>query len=125
VPAEGIERALAVNLGLGRAAIGLGLWLAPNRAAKALGFDDADARTMAVARIAASRDLVIAIWQLASLDESEELAKASRAAAVCDAGDTVAFLLALRDPSTRKAGLRGVPVAAAAAAAGFWLAGRR
>jgi hypothetical protein len=120
-----MERALAVNLGLGRAAIGLGLWLTPQYASKALGFDEPDERTLAVARIAASRDLVIAIWQLASLDDFDELTKASRAAAVCDAGDTVAFLLALRDTSTRKAGLRGVPVAAAAAIAGFWLASRR
>ena len=125
MPAEGIERALAVNLGLGRAAIGLGLWVAPRLAAKALGFDEPDARTLTIARVAGSRDLVLAVWQLASLDDDEALAKTSRAAAVCDAGDTVAFALALGDPSTRKAGLRGVPLAAAAAVAGFWLAGRR
>jgi hypothetical protein len=124
MPAEGAERALAVNLGVGRVAIGAALWLTPRLATRILGFDDPDARTLAVARIAATRDMAIGVWQLSSLDDPEQLAKASMSAAVCDVGDGVAFALALRDPSTRTAGLRGVPLAAAAALAGFWLASR-
>ncbi len=124
MPAEGLERALAVNLGAGRVAIGLGLWLAPRLAARALGFDEPDARTLAVARIAATRDLVLGVWQLSALDDGEQLARASLAGTVCDAGDTLAFALALRDPSTRAAGVRGIGLAAAATAAGAWLASR-
>jgi hypothetical protein len=122
--AEPVERALAVNLGVGRVAIGLGLWLAPRLSARALGFDEADAATLVVARIAATRDLVLGAWQLSSLDDREQLAKASLAAAVCDGGDTIAFALALRDPATRTAGIRGVALAAAATLAGAWLATR-
>ena len=121
MPAEGVERLLAVNLGAGRIAIGAALWLVPGLAVRALGFGEPDARTLAVARIAATRDLVLGALQLAALDDRERLARISGAVAVCDAGDTVAFAMALGDRSTRTAGLRGIGAAAAATAAGAWL----
>ena len=48
--------------------------------------------------------------------------RASLAAAVCDAGDTLAFALALRDPSTRAAGVRGIGRRRCGHRAGAWLA---
>jgi hypothetical protein len=121
MPAEGLERLLAVNLGAGRIAIGAALWLAPGLAARALGFGEPDARMLSLARIAATRDIVLGALQLAALDDRERLARISAAVAVCDAGDAVAFTLALGDRSTRSAGVRGIGGAAAATAAGAWL----
>jgi hypothetical protein len=120
----GLERLAAAGLATGRIAIGAGLWLAPKRSAQALGFDDLDGPGLALARIAATRDLVLGIAQLAALDDPPRLARASVAAAAADAGDTLTFALALGDRDTRRAGLRGLPVAAAAAAMGAWLAKR-
>jgi hypothetical protein len=124
MPAEGVERLLAINLAAGRIAIGAGLWLAPGLAAKALGFGEPDGPTLAVGRIAATRDLVLGVLQLAALEDRQRLAQVSGAVAVCDAGDTLAFALALRDPVTRTAGIRGIGAAAAATVAGAWLASR-
>ena len=120
------ERLLAIGLASGRLAIGVGLWATPGLAAKALGFGELDSRALALARIAASRDLVLGAWQLASLDDPERLRTATIAVAAADAGDALTFALALRadDRETRFAGMRGLPAAAAASAAGAWLASR-
>jgi len=116
------ERWAAGALAAGRLAIGAGLWLAPRVSLRALGFADADERTLAVARIGATRDLVLGVWQLRSLDEREELQRATMAVALADAGDVLAFALAMRDPGARPIGMLGVALAAPAAASGAWLA---
>jgi hypothetical protein len=118
------DRLVAIGLAAGRIGIGAGLWLAPKLSAKALGFGEPNGPTLAVGRIAATRDLVLGALQLTALDDRERLARISAAVAVCDAGDALTFALALRDPETRTAGLRGIGAAAAATAAGVWLAGR-
>jgi hypothetical protein len=117
-------RTLAIGLAAGRLAIGAGLWLAPGVSAKLLGFGEIDSRALTLARIAATRDLVIGGWQLSALDEPDRLAAATAAAAAADAGDALAFALALRsdDRATRRAGLRGLATAAPAAIAGAGLA---
>ena len=112
----------AAGLAAGRLAIGAGLWLAPRLSLRALGFADADERALAVARIGATRDLVLGIWQLSALDERQELARATRTVAVVDAGDALAFGLALRDPGARGMGVLGAALAGPAALAGGWLA---
>jgi hypothetical protein len=117
------ERALAVGLAAGRVAIGAGLWLAPERTAKALGFDSLDSRALMLGRIAGTRDLVLGAWQLSSLGDPAALRRVSAAAAIADAGDTVTFALGLAGDE-RRAGLRGFAVALPAAAAGAWLATR-
>lgn len=122
--AAGTERALAINLAAGRIAIGTGLWLAPTLSSRLLGFGEPDERMLAIGRIAATRDLVLGALQLSALDDRRRLAQISAAVAACDAGDTLTFALALRDRSTRAAGIRGVAGAAIATAAGAWLAGR-
>lgn len=119
---EPLERLAAGGLAVGRLAIGAGLWLAPRRSLRALGYADADGRALAVARIGATRDLVLGVWQLRSLGDRRELARATRAVAVADAGDALAFALVLRDPAAREMGLVGAAMAAPAAVAGAWLA---
>lgn len=123
-PAEGLERLLAIDLAAGRIVIGAGLWLTPDLALKLLGFGRSEARMLALARIAGTRDLVLGALQLSALDDRKQLRRISAAVAVCDAGDALAFGLAVGDRSTRAAGVRGVAGALAATAAGAWLAGR-
>ena len=113
---------LAASLAAGRIAIGAGLWLAPERAASALGLDGVDARSLMLGRIAASRDLILGVWQLSALDDSAALRRVSTAAAVADAGDTLTFALATAEGSERRAGLRGLALALPATLAGVWLA---
>ena len=122
--AAGLERLAALGLAAGRIAIGAGLWLAPRPSTRALGFSELDASGLALARIAATRDLVLGAWQLTALDRRDRLRGATIGAAVADGGDTLTFALALGDRRTRAAGLRGLPAAGAAAVAGAWLAGR-
>jgi hypothetical protein len=123
-PAQGTERALAVNLAAGRIAIGAGLWLAPRLSSRLLGFGEPDPRTLALSRIAGTRDLVLGGLQLSALEDRKRLSRITAAVAACDAGDTVAFALAIGNRSTRAAGIRGVVGAAFATAAGAWLAGQ-
>jgi hypothetical protein len=119
-----VERLAATGLAAGRLAIGAGLWCAPRLSLRALGFGDPSAPSVAVTRIAATRDLVLGAWQLRSAGDRRELRRATVAVAIADAGDTLVFALALRSPETRTAGLRGLPGAAPATALGAWLAAR-
>ena len=112
---------LGAGLALGRIAIGAGLWIAPQPTARALGFDRVDTRALMLGRIAATRDLVLGIWQLASIDDPAALRRVSAAAAVADAGDTLTFALAAAGGDEREAGMRGVAVALPATLAGLWL----
>jgi hypothetical protein len=113
----------AVGLAAGRLAIGGALWLAPAACARALGFGVLDRRELALARIAATRDLLLGVWQLRGLGDPVELRRASTAVAVADAGDALAFALVLAD-GERTAGLRGLAAAVPASLAGAWVARR-
>ena len=115
---------VAVGLAAGRLAIGTALWLTPDACARALGFGRLDRRALTLARIAATRDVVLGTWQLRSLGESAELRRASAAVAVADAGDALAFALLLRAGDERRAAARGVAAALPAALAGAWLVQR-
>ena len=111
-------------LAAGRIAIGAGIWLAPKPAARTLGFDRFDSRALILARILAGRDLVLGVWQASALGNPAALRPVSAAAAIADAGDALAFALALAAGNERSAGLRGVAVALPAAIAGAWLVGQ-
>lgn len=121
---DSTERRAATSLAAGRLALGAALWLAPGPSLRAFGFSEASARSVALTRIAATRDLVLGAWQLRSLSERGELHRATVGVAAADAGDTLIFALALGSPETRTFGLRGLPAAAPAAALGAWLAAR-
>ncbi len=119
-----LARTTAVALAAGRLAIGAGIWLAPRLAAKALGLGSLDAKALALGRIAASRDLVLGVWQLSALNDREDLRRASLAVAVADAGDALTFALATAASQTRGAGFRGLVGAVPATLAGAWLVRR-
>lgn len=123
-PVEPLERLLAIGLAAGRIAIGVGLWSAPRLSGRALGFGSLDGPALALARIAASRDLVLGAWQLSALGDRDGLRRATLGVAGADAGDALTFALALSSAETRTAGQRGLPAAGAATAAGLWLARR-
>jgi Domain of unknown function (DUF4267) len=116
-------RAWSLASGLGRVAIGLGLLAAPEQAMRALGFTDVSSATVAVARVAGVRDLVLGIATFAALGDRDRLRASTVANAVADAGDTFAFGAAL-GTSERTAGLRGVAAALPSALAGAWTAWR-
>jgi hypothetical protein len=116
-------RGWSVASGLGRVAIGLGLLAAPERAARALGFEDVNPATVAVSRVAGVRDFVLGVATLAALEDRDRLRAATLANAVADAGDTLAFAGSLRTPERRAATL-GLAAAAPAALAGIWIAWR-
>ncbi len=123
-PVHGLDRLVAIGLAAGRLSIGAGLWIAPRHAGRALGFDTLEGSGLALARIAASRDLVLGAWQLGALGDRRALRRATVGVAAADAGDAATFALALADKRTRIAGVRGLPAAAVATAAGAWLVNR-
>jgi hypothetical protein len=114
----------AIALAAGRVAIGVGLAVAPGRALSALGFGDHSAATVAVARIAGARDVVMGASALLALDDAERLRRATLANAAADVGDVATFGAALAGggEEVRGAAVRGFAGALAAALAGAWLA---
>ena len=121
---DSLAQLVATGLALARLAIGAGIWLAPRRALQALGFNEPSGEALLHSRIAASRDLVLGAWQLRARADRRALAQASTAVAVADAGDALAFGLALGSPAARRPGMRGLPAAACASVVAAWLAAR-
>jgi uncharacterized protein DUF4267 len=120
---EADVRALSLISALGRIAIGMGMLAAPEPAMRALGFSEVTPATAAVARIAGIRDLVLGGATLAALDDAERLRTATLGNATADAGDSLAFAMAIR-AEERTAGIRGVATAVPATLAGLWVAWR-
>jgi hypothetical protein len=116
-------RAFSLISSAGRMAIGLGLLVAPEPSLRALGFSDVTPAMKAVARIAGVRDFVLGGVTLGALADRERLLTASIANATADAGDAVAFALAIAD-GENAAGLRGLAAAIPATVAGIWVARR-
>ena len=116
-------RAWSLASGLGRVVIGLGLLAAPERSARMLGFEEVNPATVAVSRVAGVRDFVLGIATLAALDDRDRLRAATLANAAADAGDTLAFGVAL-GTSERRAAVLGLTAALPAAFAGIWTSWR-
>jgi hypothetical protein len=112
-------RTWSLASGLGRIAFGVGMLAAPERTLRPLGFSEVSPATIAVTRIAGVRDLVLGLVTVAALDDRDRLRRATLANAVADAGDTLAFCVALSGEE-RVAGLRGVAASLPAAIAGAW-----
>ena len=118
------ERLVGGALAAGRIAIGAGIWAVPGLASRSLGMRAWHGESLAVARLAATRDVILGIWLAAELRQGGKPLAPAAALAACDAGDALAFaLLATRD-SEPGPGLRGVAAAGPATAAGAWLANR-
>ncbi len=102
-----------------RIAIGAGILAAPRPTLKALGFAAPSAQSLALARAAGSRDILIGALTLAARDE-RRLRAVGLAAGAVDVADTVTFGLAARQPSLRSAGVGGALAGAAAASTAAW-----
>ena len=116
-------RAWSLASGLGRVVIGLGLLAAPEMSARMLGFEEVNPATVTVSRVAGVRDFVLGIATLAALDDRDRLRAATLANAAADAGDTLAFGVAL-GTSERRAAVLGLTAALPAAFAGIWTSWR-
>ena len=112
-------------LAAGRIVIGAALMLAPERALGALGFEDASEATIAVARLAGVRDIVLGAAQAAAAGDRERLRRSTLACAAADAGDAAVFANALAGSGdARLAGARGLAAAGPATLTGIWAAWR-
>lgn len=120
---EADVRGFSLISAAGRIGIGIGMLVAPEPALRALGFSEVNAATIAVARIAGIRDLVLGGLTFAALDDRDRLRTATIGNATADAGDSLAFAMAIR-AEERTAGLRGVATALPATLAGIWVAWR-
>jgi hypothetical protein len=114
-------RALSIGSAVGRLAIGVGIFALPRRALSALGFGEVDETGLMLARLAAVRDVVLAVATLLALDDRDRLRAASLANAAADGGDALSFALALGRTQRNPAARRGIAAALPAAAAGFWV----
>jgi len=84
-----------------------------------------EGEALALARLAATRDLILGAWLGAELRDGGKPLGPAAALTVCDAGDTLAFaLLASRGGDEVGAGMRGVAAAVPATALGGWLVRR-
>jgi hypothetical protein len=118
-----LARTVSALSALGRVGIGVGLFVAPEAALSALGFSNSTPSTVAAARLAGVRDIVLGVATLSVLDDPARLRAANLANAGADAGDAVTFALALRAGETT-AGTRGLSAAVPATVAGLWAASR-
>lgn len=121
---DSLARATALELAAARLAIGTGTLFATRPALDVLGFAQTDAAGRALAKVLGARDLALGAVTVASRDDRRALRATTLVGAALDAGDAVAFALAVRDPATRRAGAGGLLAAGVAAAVGLWAARR-
>ncbi len=113
----GIEdpRSLALALGAGRVALGLGILTATEPALKAMLFGETNETGRAVARLVGARDLTLGAATLMAAGRPQTLRRLTAIGGVLDTADAVALAFAARNPSTRAAGIGGVLFAGGAA----------
>jgi hypothetical protein len=116
------ERLVGAFLAAGRIAIGAGIWAAPSIAAKALGMEPWRGQALAVARLAATRDMILGAWLARELRGGGSPLTPAAALTACDAGDALTFALLL--PGQPGPGARGLAAAGPATALGAWLVRR-
>lgn len=113
-------RQLALAIGAGRAAMGLGILLATRPALRRMGFGATDAPGEALAKLGGGRDVALGAMTLAARDDRQALRTAILVSGACDAADALALALAAQRPETRQAGIGGVIAGSGAAAACIW-----
>ncbi len=117
----GYERVALAILAGGRLGIGAGIWMAPRTALRTLGFPQVDGRGLALARVVATRDLLLGGWLISATSDRDRLRTATHAAVVWDAADAIAFgSIAASGGQYATAGRRGVAGALAATVLGAW-----
>ncbi|HEX5928470.1 MAG TPA: hypothetical protein VFY48_03675 [Solirubrobacterales bacterium] len=113
-------RQVALTIGAGRVALGVGALFATRPTLKALLFGETDAVGRALAKLAGGRDLALGLLTLAAHNDREALRALVLAGAVLDAADAFSLGLSARAGDTRLAGLSGVASGGSAALAGAW-----
>src|SRR4051794_21008414 len=113
-------RQVALQIGAGRVAIGLGIFLATRPALRTLRFGETDAKGEALAKLGGGRDIAIGALTLAARNDPQALKTTILISSACDLTDAVALGISARNPETRAAGLGGVLSGGAAAIAGLW-----
>ena len=113
-------RVVALQIGVGRVAIGVGALVATRPALKALGFDKPEQTGMALAKLAGGRDIALGALTLAAHDDARKLRTLMLVSSACDVADAVGLGLSARYPETQRAGLGGIVSGSAAALAGLW-----
>ena len=120
--------ALAAGLAIGRLAIGTGLMVAPDLTLRTLGFKDPSPSTLAVARLAGGRDIVLGVAETLALARGNRraLLASTLAVAAADAGDTAIFgsAWASGEKSVQEASAKGAVSAGLATASALWVAWR-
>ena len=118
-------RQIAGLMACARIGIGVSVWAFPRASMAALGFDPDNPQVMALARLAGTRDLARGAGAAATLGDPGAAATMLRANAAVDAGDALAFGIALvRRRGMNRAALGGVVMAAGATVLGLALASR-
>lgn len=113
-------RQLALAIGAGRMAMGLGILFATRPALRKMGFGATDASGEALAKLGGGRDLALGAMTLAARDDRQALRTAILVSGACDAADALSLGLSARRPETRQAGIGGVIAGGGAAAACVW-----
>lgn len=102
--------------------------IAPEFTLKTLGFEKASPSTLAVARLAGGRDLVLGAAETAALVKGDRTAllASTLAVAAADAGDTAIFgaAWASGEKSVQEASMKGAVSAGLATASALWVAWR-
>ena len=103
----------------------MGIWAAPSLAAKGLGIKPFDGESLALARLAATRDVLLGGWLATELKDGGKPLAPAVALTVCDAADALTFaLLAGRGGDAVKPGRQGLAAAGPATVLGAWLVSR-
>lgn len=120
-----LARSGAIAIAAARIGIGIGAFALTRPALRALGFDEPDGTSVALARLAGGRDIALGVHGLIVRDDAARLREATLLGAVVDAGDAIAFGAALagRDGIDRTSWMN-LPIAGSAVIAGAWVAAR-
>jgi hypothetical protein len=112
-------RQVALQIGASRVAMGLGIFLATRPALRVLGFGEANAGGLALAKLGGGRDIAIGALTLAARNDRQALRHALLVSSACDLADAVALGVSARHPQSRKAGIGGIVSGGGAAVAGL------
>ncbi|HWJ42518.1 MAG TPA: DUF4267 domain-containing protein [Solirubrobacterales bacterium] len=113
-------RQLALTIGAGRVAMGVGILFATRPALRRMGFGTTDASGEALAKLGGGRDIALGAMTLAARDDRRALRTAILVSGACDAADALALGISAGRPETRQAGIGGVIAGGGAAAACLW-----
>jgi uncharacterized protein DUF4267 len=119
-----LGRSVALQIGAGRVALGLGALLITRQTLRALGFAEPEATGRALAKLAGGRDVALGSMTLAARDDRQRLRTLMLVSAACDLADAVGLGASAHRPETRRAGVGGVASGSAAALACLWAARR-